>query len=107
MAKTVAAQTQGAALTLAFNAFDAQLKDYLAQRLASFANQLRADLGDEQLHNIESDAALLLSNLCEYLGLSPDQQSQVLGVSVAYIDVLEGNFASAEAFFDAAALIDA
>ena len=100
-------QTPGAALSQALNVFDAQMKAYLAQRLVGFTDQLRMDMGEAQLHHIESDAALILFDLCNYLGLAVDQQHQVLGPSMTYVDVLAGNYETVESFFQAAALIDA
>ena len=100
-------QTQGEALAQAFSTFDAQMKEYLTQRLAGFADQMRANMGVGQLHHIESDAALILFDLCRYLALSIEQQQRVLGPSQAYIDVLESTHVTVESFFQSAILIDA
>ena len=85
-------KTPGAALSQALNVFDAQMKAYLTQRLTGFADQLRTDMSEARLHRIEMDLALVLFDLCTYLGLSADQQHQVLGSSMAYVDVLAGNY---------------
>jgi hypothetical protein len=104
--KKTAPQTDGQVLTGVVKTLDDHFKDYLAQRLTGFADHLRAELDDGQdLHDLESDAALLLSNLCEYLGLSTEHCAQVLGPqATAYIDILEGNSPTVEAFFEAAAV---
>ena len=106
--KKAAPQTEGQLLAGLFKTLDDHFKDYLALRLTGFADQLRTDLDDGQdLHDLESDAALFLSNLCEYLDLSTEHRAQVLGPqAVAYIDVLEGNDATIEVGFEAVVAIE-
>jgi len=59
-----------------FNKLDAAFKDSVTRMLAGFADQLRGDLDDgEDFHHLETDAAYLLSNLCEYWGLSAEQRT--------------------------------
>ena len=101
--KKTAPPTDGQVLTGMVKTLDDHFKDYLAQRLIGFADHLRAELDDGQdLQHLESDAALLLSNLCEYLGLTPEQCAQVLGPqAAAYINILEGNSPIVEDFFAA------
>lgn len=96
---TSTSQTPGAAPSQALNVFDTQMKAYLAQRLAGFADQLRTDMSEARLHRIEMDAALVLFDLCNYLGLSVDQQHQVLGASMTYVDLLVGNYETIELSF--------
>jgi hypothetical protein len=104
--KKTAPQTDGQVPAGAIKTLDDHFKDYLAQRLTGFADHLRADLDDGQdLQHLESDAALLLSNLCEYLSLSIEHRAQVLGPqATAYINILEGNSPIVEDFFEAAAV---
>lgn len=93
MKTKVARQGNGQKIAGVVKTLDDHFKDYLALRLTGFADQIRADLDDGQdLYDLESDAALFLSNLCEYLDLSTEHRAQVLGpLAAAYIDVLEGS----------------
>jgi len=106
MKKKTAPQSDGQQPAGVVKTLDDHFKDYLALRLTGFADQIRADLGDDQdLQHLESDAALLLSNLCEYLDLSAEHRAHVLGPqTTAYIDVLEGNYATVEALLVAASV---
>jgi hypothetical protein len=108
MKKKTAPQSDGQQLAGVVKTLDDHFKDYLTLRLTGFADQLRADLDDDQdLQHLESDAALLLSNLCEYLDLNTEHRAQVLGPqAAAYIDVVEGNYATIEVGFEAAVAIE-
>jgi hypothetical protein len=50
----------------------------LAKSLTLFRQHLEAEAA-EPIANLEVNAALLLSDLCQFLGLGAPQQSQVLG----------------------------
>lgn len=99
-------QTEGQLLTGVIKTLDDHFKGYLALHLTGFANYLRAELEDDQdLQHFETDAALLLSNLCEYLKLTDEHRAQVLGPQpAAYVAVLEGNYPTVEAFCEASLL---
>jgi hypothetical protein len=59
---------------------DKAVSKYLTGRLAQFRASLEEESG-QPINAIETDAALLLSDLCRFLGLDEEQHNYVLGGS--------------------------
>ncbi len=55
----------------------------LSDLLADFREQLERDAGVDSVVLIETNAALLLSDLCNYLGFSPGLCDKVVGTQAA------------------------
>jgi len=81
------------------NWLDAAISKYLSGKLAQFCSEL--DEGTRQpIGALQTDAALLLSDLCRFLGLDEEQHNHVLGESgVQHVmQVLETHIRSAYRF---------
>lgn len=59
---------------------DAAISKYLTGRLAQFRADLEEGTG-QSIGTLQADAALLLSDLCRFLGLDEQQHDHVLGES--------------------------
>lgn len=55
----------------------------LSDLLAGFRQQLERDAGVPTIDLIETNAALFLSDLCNYLGFSPELRDKVIGEQAA------------------------
>jgi hypothetical protein len=66
--------------------------DYVTQMLAGFSAKLQNDLEVRLDQAEECNAAILLSELCEFWGLSEAQRAQVLGpAALRYVQLLEAD----------------
>lgn len=66
--------------------------DYVTQQLVGFTAVLQDNLKVRLDQAEECNAAILLSELCEYWGLSDEQRAQVLGPEATrYVNLLEAD----------------
>lgn len=66
--------------------------DYVTQMLTGFSAKLQNDLEVRLDQAEECNAAILLSELCEFWGLSEAQRAQVLGpAAMRYVRLLEAD----------------
>ncbi len=71
--------------------------DYVTQMLTGFSAKLQNDLEVRLDQADECNAAILLSELCEFWGLSDTQRIQVLGSeAMRYVQLLEADHLSME-----------
>ncbi len=71
--------------------------DYVTHQLAGFAAVLQHNLEVRLDQAEECNAAILLSELCEYWGLSDEQRAQVLGPEATrYVKLLEADHLTLE-----------